>query len=119
MLADIFGGDGLIVIVVALIVLVGGSQLPKIARNVGLAGREFKKAQSEAEDEARAAANKQAAQAELPSHVAPMMAQTPTVAQAPTSQAGGGDAALSLTPAQLDELLKAHEERIRRESSEN
>jgi TatA/E family protein of Tat protein translocase len=119
MVADIFGGDGLIVIVVALIVLVGGSQLPKIARNVGLAGREFKKAQSEAEDEARAAANKQSAQAAIPSQVAPTVAQTPLAAQAHTSQAVGGDASLSLTPAQLDELLKAHEDRIRKESSGN
>ena len=51
MTGNIMGGDGLIVIVVALVVLVGGSQLPKIARNVGLAGKEFRKAQSEAEAE--------------------------------------------------------------------
>ncbi|MGC8512562.1 MAG: twin-arginine translocase TatA/TatE family subunit [Acidimicrobiales bacterium] len=119
MLADIFGGDGLIVIVVALIVLVGGSQLPKIARNVGLAGREFKKAQSEAEDEARAAANSRATP---PAIASPAVVQTPPAVQAPqaqATQAAGGDTALSLTPAQLDELLKAHEDRVRRESSGN
>ena len=44
LLADIFGSDALIVIVIALIVIFGGSQLPKIARNVGSAGKEFKKA---------------------------------------------------------------------------
>jgi sec-independent protein translocase protein TatA len=119
MLADIFGGDGLIVIVVALIVLVGGSQLPKIARNVGLAGREFKKAQSEAEEEARAAANSRAGTAALSQPAPTVAAQTPSAAQAQPIQTGGSDAALTLTPAQLDELLKAHEDRIRRESSDN
>ncbi len=116
MLADIFGGDGLIVIVVALIVLVGGSQLPKIARNVGLAGREFKKAQSEAEDEARAAANSRATAAAIASPATPPVVQAP---QAQATQAAAGDTAVTLTPAQLDELLKAHEDRVRRESSGN
>ena len=50
MIANI--GDLPYVIVIAVIVLVGGSQLPKIARNVGLAGKEFRKAQTEAEDDA-------------------------------------------------------------------
>ena len=48
MLASVFGGDGLYVVIIALVVLVGGSQLPKIARNLGLAGKEFRKAQDEA-----------------------------------------------------------------------
>lgn len=57
MLANIFGSDGLIVLIVAVVVLFGGSQLPKLAKNVGSAGREFRKAQQEADEEhARAAA---------------------------------------------------------------
>ena len=44
-------GDLPYVIVIAVIVLVGGSQLPKIARNLGMAGKEFRKAQHEAEEE--------------------------------------------------------------------
>lgn len=44
MLPTIFSGpDDLIVIVVALVVLFGGSQLPKFARNAGEAMREFRK----------------------------------------------------------------------------
>lgn len=58
MLANIFGSDGLIVVVIALVVIFGGSQLPKIARNVGSAGREFRKAQAEAEAEEAAKAAK-------------------------------------------------------------
>ena len=42
MLAEIIGPDILIVLVVIL-VLFGGSQLPKLARGLGSAQREFKK----------------------------------------------------------------------------
>ena len=49
MIANLLGSDGLIVLVVAVVVLFGGSQLPKLAKNVGSAGREFRKAQMEAE----------------------------------------------------------------------
>ena len=52
MTANLMGGDGLIVLVIAIVVLLGGSQLPKIARNVGIAGKEFRKAQEEAEEDA-------------------------------------------------------------------
>ncbi len=44
LLADIFGPDGLIVIAVIVVVLLfGGSQLPKLARGLGSASHEFKK----------------------------------------------------------------------------
>ena len=49
MIANILGSDTLIVLVVAVVVLFGGSQLPKLAKNVGSAGREFRRAQAEAE----------------------------------------------------------------------
>ncbi len=75
LLADIFGSDGLIVIVIALIVIFGGSQLPKIARNVGSAGKEFKKAQAESEQEERARAAAQAIAPPAPQPVAPPAAQ--------------------------------------------
>ncbi len=42
MLAEIFGLDGVIVIVVAVVVLFGGSQIPKLARSLGSAQKEFK-----------------------------------------------------------------------------
>lgn len=44
MLAEIFGPDLIIVIVVlAVVLLVGGAKLPKIARNLGSAKSEFEK----------------------------------------------------------------------------
>ncbi|HEY5272349.1 MAG TPA: twin-arginine translocase TatA/TatE family subunit [Acidimicrobiales bacterium] len=44
MVAEIFGVDGIIVIVAVVIVLLfGGSKLPKLARSLGSASHEFKK----------------------------------------------------------------------------
>jgi TatA/E family protein of Tat protein translocase len=42
MLAEIFGIDGVIVLVVVLAVLFGSSQIPRLARSLGSAKREFK-----------------------------------------------------------------------------
>ncbi|HLN18311.1 MAG TPA: twin-arginine translocase TatA/TatE family subunit [Acidimicrobiales bacterium] len=47
MLADIFGVDGIIVLVVVLVLLFGGAAIPKLARNLGSAHNEFKKGLSE------------------------------------------------------------------------
>ena len=47
MLAEIFGVDGVIVIVVIAVVLFGGSQITKLARSLGSAHTEFKKGLAE------------------------------------------------------------------------
>ncbi len=47
MLADIFGPDGLIVLLVIVVVLFGSTQLPKLARSLGSAQSEFKKGLAE------------------------------------------------------------------------
>ncbi len=120
MLANLFGGDGLIVIVVALVVLVGGAQLPKIARNVGLAGKEFRKAQHEAEEEGRAGDARSAAMPPPAPIAAPVVTPPIPPVQVPASQPVASEqAAITMTPAQLDELLKAHEARVRGESNNN
>ncbi len=41
MLAEIFGVDGIIVVLVVLVVLFGSSQIPKLARSLGSAHKEF------------------------------------------------------------------------------
>ncbi|HZU80198.1 MAG TPA: twin-arginine translocase TatA/TatE family subunit [Acidimicrobiales bacterium] len=46
-LAEIFGPDLIIVIIVVAVVLFGGSQIPKLARSLGSAQSEFKKGLSE------------------------------------------------------------------------
>jgi Sec-independent protein translocase protein TatA len=108
-------GDLPWVVVIALIVLVGGSQLPKIARNVGLAGKEFRKAQTEAEAEAEA--KEAAAAAAPPPPIA--IATTPAPAPAPPAAAPAAEPAITLTPAQLDALLKAREDQVRTEGTSN
>ena len=52
MLAEIFGVDGIIVIVVIAVVLFGGTQIPKLARSLGAAHTEFKKGLAEGASEA-------------------------------------------------------------------
>jgi sec-independent protein translocase protein TatA len=43
MLAELFGGPDILIILLVVLVLFGGSQLPKLARGLGSAQREFKK----------------------------------------------------------------------------
>jgi sec-independent protein translocase protein TatA len=43
MVAEIFGMDGVIVVIVLAVVLFGSSQIPKLARSLGSAQKEFKK----------------------------------------------------------------------------
>jgi sec-independent protein translocase protein TatA len=43
MIADIFGEQGLIVLVVVVVVLFGGAQIPKLARSLGTARKESKR----------------------------------------------------------------------------
>ena len=51
-LAEIFGPDGLIVIVVlAVVLLFGGRKLPELARGLGSASHQFKKGLAEGEPE--------------------------------------------------------------------
>lgn len=130
MIANLFGGDGLFVLVIALVVLVGGSQLPKIARNVGLAGKEFRKAQAESEAEAahaRVAQAQNEASVPTPLPAAPIQpaatqpvatqpaasAAAPVAAPPQPAAAAGPEQTINLTPSQLDALLKAREEQVR------
>jgi TatA/E family protein of Tat protein translocase len=48
MLAEIFGVDGIIVLIVVLALLFGGAAIPKLARNLGSAKNEFAKGLDEA-----------------------------------------------------------------------
>ncbi|MDA8359638.1 MAG: twin-arginine translocase TatA/TatE family subunit [Actinomycetota bacterium] len=48
MLGEIFGVDGIIVLIVVLVVLFGGTAIPKFARSLGSAKTEFEKGLREA-----------------------------------------------------------------------
>ena len=110
MLSTLFSGpDDLIIIVVALVVIFGGSQLPKLARNAGDAMREFRKAHSEASAVDGSVGGAPSA---------------PVAGQALSMQAGGATkAALSpaseervtLSRSELDALLAERESRARSE----
>ncbi|MEN9507223.1 MAG: hypothetical protein RI958_3149 [Actinomycetota bacterium] len=52
MFAFNFGGPEMIIVLVIVLVLFGGSQLPKLAKNLGKAQQEFKSGLSEGANEA-------------------------------------------------------------------
>jgi sec-independent protein translocase protein TatA len=95
-LSTIFsGGDDLIVILVAVVVLFGGSQLPKLAKNTGEALREFRKAHSDAE------AGTSPATAPVAAAAAPVLPPAPVATQVPPTT---GDY-VTVTRGELDALL--------------
>jgi sec-independent protein translocase protein TatA len=49
--AEIFGVDGIIILVVVVLVLFGSTQIPKLARSLGSAQKEFKKGLDEGHKE--------------------------------------------------------------------
>ncbi len=104
MLSTIFSGsDDLIVILVAVVVLFGGKQLPKLAKNTGEALREFRKAKTEAEAGGTpAVAPTPAAVPAAPA--APVLTVAPAVSQVGVPGAGASDS-VTLTRSELDELL--------------
>jgi TatA/E family protein of Tat protein translocase len=97
MFGNIVGPDLGVFVLIAIIVIFGGSQLPKIARNVGSAGKEFRKAQREAEEED---AVKKAAVITPPAVTAgPVVATTPAAAALPA------DDKVTISKAELAALL--------------
>ncbi|MGC8627012.1 MAG: twin-arginine translocase TatA/TatE family subunit [Acidimicrobiales bacterium] len=123
MTANIFGGyDDLIVILVALVVLFGGTQLPKLARNAGEAMREFRKAHTEALDGQEGSAG--AAQAgnagggavssPTPSVPGPAALATGVGSQA---AAGAQEERVTLSRSELDALLAAREAQAKAEAA--
>ena len=117
-MGNIFGPDLGIIVIILLVVVLGGSRLPKLARNVGTAGREFRKAQQEAEEEAEQAEREKAARAAaaaLPAAAPP--AAVPPAVTASTAPAPAAGDSVTLSRAELDALLTEREERARREAS--
>lgn len=101
MIANIFGSDGLIVLMIAVVVLFGGSQLPKLAKNVGAAGHEFRRAQREAEAEHQ---RDEVASSVRPLSVPPTAAPGVPVVTAPVLATGVP------TPAADDKLVMSRSE---------
>jgi sec-independent protein translocase protein TatA len=101
------GGDDLIVILVAVVVLFGGKQLPKLAKNTGDALKEFRKAKTEAEaGETPAVAPAPAAVpiAAAAAPVLPVAAPVSAANQAVAAEPGPGDS-VTISRSELDALL--------------
>lgn len=110
---------GLIAVVVVLVLLFG-SQLPKIARNLGTAGKEFRKAQQEAEEEERERQSPQASGAVAPPAPLPPAPAPPAASQASAANqatpASSDESMVTLSRSELDALLKAREEQAREQA---
>ncbi|MGH9076950.1 MAG: twin-arginine translocase TatA/TatE family subunit [Acidimicrobiales bacterium] len=98
--ANIAGVPDLAILGILIVLLFGGSQLPKIARNIGMAGKEFKKAHDEAAK---------------PDPVAPATPSVP--APPPAVTAGVADDRVTLSRSELDALLAEREERAKRQAT--
>jgi sec-independent protein translocase protein TatA len=89
----LFGGEDWLIVVIIALVLFGGAQLPKLARSLGEAQKELKKAMtSDDEDEAKAVPAAPAAvepAAPAPQPVAPQPAATQPATPAPTDPPSG------------------------------
>ena len=80
--AEIFGVDGIIVLIVVVLVVFGSTRIPKMARSLGSAQKEFKKGLDEgsSDDEPSTTSTAQAAP---PVAVANPSAPAPTTVQSP------------------------------------
>jgi sec-independent protein translocase protein TatA len=111
------GSNDLIVIVIAVVVLFGGTQLPKLARNAGQAMKEFRKGHTdEPSDSGTPSAAGQVAPTQSVVPVVPMApVQAPALAQGQPSQVAApavpGEERITLTRAQLDAILADNEAR--------
>ena len=82
--AEIFGEQGIIILIVIAVVLFGSTQIPKLARSLGSAQKEFKKGLDEgANGDTPTAA---------PTAAPPQAVQAPTPAPAPPAADGTADA---------------------------
>jgi len=88
MIAEIFSPEIILVIILAIVLLFAGPKLPKYARSLGEANKEFKKAQREAKEEEKAEQAKPAAPV---------------------------DDKITMTKAELDALIAEREAKARRE----
>ncbi len=94
------GAPELIIILLVVLLLFGSTKLPKLARSLGEAQKEFKKGVNEVEG----------------SHAAPAPAAAPPVAPPPPS-AVAADEKVTMTKAELDALLAEREAQVRKDAS--
>ena len=89
-LGNFLGPDALFFLILAVVLIFGANRLPKMARNIGEASKEFKKAQAEAEAE--------------------------EAAKAAETKTAPGEEKVTMSKAELDALLAEREAKAQRES---
>ena len=77
MLAEIFGVDGVIVLIVVVVLLFGGAAIPKLARNLGSAKNEFEKGLEEGKKASAGLPGISTASEPIPPTVTPTHVTTP------------------------------------------
>jgi sec-independent protein translocase protein TatA len=87
--AEIFGMDGIIVLVVVVLVLFGSTQIPKLARSLGSAQKEFKKGVHDGDPE-----HSETVQVAIPVHHDVVVTSQPESTVAPSTN---GQTAAGLT----------------------
>jgi len=85
--AELFGEQGIIVLIVIAVVLFGSTQIPKLARSLGSAQKEFKKGLDEGANGDGTSDTKAAAPL---TEAAPQAVQAPAPAPAPPAADGAG-----------------------------
>jgi sec-independent protein translocase protein TatA len=66
MVAEIFGVDGIVVIIVIAVLLLGGTQIPKLARSLGSAKNQFEAGLKEGKADSEASSNGTSAASDAP-----------------------------------------------------
>ncbi|HUB71396.1 MAG TPA: twin-arginine translocase TatA/TatE family subunit [Acidimicrobiales bacterium] len=116
MTASIFGSDSLYVLIIAIVVLFGGSQLPKLAKNAGEAMKEFRKAHNDAE--AATATTTQTSVPAAPLAATPLPPALPTTVPAQVVVPPTAEERVTLSRSELDALLADRENRARAAQSQ-
>ncbi len=81
MLAEIFGADLVIVIVIVAVLLIGGTQIPKLARSLGSAKNQFEQGLKEGQKEGQvdsASKNGTSPASDTPAPAPPVEGKSPT-----------------------------------------
>jgi sec-independent protein translocase protein TatA len=98
------GPTELIIILIIVLLLFGTTRLPKLARSLGEASKEFKKGVNEREQQEQAAQAAPAAAPTVPAAPAAPAAPAPA-APAPAVPVGSPDEQVTMSRAELDALL--------------
>ena len=103
------GWPELLIILLVVMLLFGSTRLPKLARSLGEASKEFKKGVNEREQEEQAAQTTPAAPPPAPAPAAPAPPPAPSAPPVATPPASDPNEQVTMSRAELDALLAERE----------